>query len=113
LRVQSPDSNRSRWPVHPLWLDLQAQAKKFKLQEPHPLDASEGLAERMARNAISVYGYIKNFAALNSCLEETPAQNYEDVVPGLIRMMDKIHDPLLWKAEIKKRMDVIRIGHAK
>lgn len=32
LRVRTPDSNRSRWPLHPLWKDLQARVGDFNHQ---------------------------------------------------------------------------------
>ena len=30
LRIPNGDANRSRWPVHPLWLDLQARVRRWR-----------------------------------------------------------------------------------
>ena len=32
LRLPTSDSNRSRWDLHPLWIDLQARAQKLNAE---------------------------------------------------------------------------------
>ena len=51
------DSNRSRWPLHPLWVDLLAQIETFDCQGVYrEIDAQAALNERLMRIAVSVYG---------------------------------------------------------
>ena len=65
LKQPNGDSNRSRWPLHPLWVDLQERIKQINLKEIRPVNAKDlALEERKARIAVSVYGYLKRVAAI-------------------------------------------------
>ena len=66
LRVPSADSNRSRWPLHPLWVDLQSKIETLNAQGVYrEIDPSAAMNERLMRMAISVYGYMKRIAAIH------------------------------------------------
>ena len=57
LRTRTNDSNRSRWPLHPLWQDLQARVSQMDgLGVVRELDGKKLLDERMMRISISMYG---------------------------------------------------------
>jgi hypothetical protein len=50
LREKTDDSNRSRWPLHPLWIDLQEQIYKLENQGIYrEIDQQAILNERLLR----------------------------------------------------------------
>jgi hypothetical protein len=69
LRVRTEDSNRSCWPVHSLWADLQKRIAEFHSLETKQVDGKDlVLDERLIRLTISIYGYLKRMAAV-SCVK--------------------------------------------
>lgn len=112
LRVKSGDSNRSRWPLHPLWQDLQqriGEMDSLGAQRTDTLQAA--LDERLTRSLISVYGYLKRIAAIH-----VMQQGRHDVVPLALLLpelrlqLQRIHDPLAWNGDVRKRIDEMRLG---
>ena len=112
LRVPSADSNRSRWPLHPLWKDLEGQIANLEAlgaQRTDGVDAA--LEERLMRATMSVYGYLKRIAAIHVMI-----QGRRDVVPlallfpELRTLLQSVHDPLAWNGDVRKRIDQMRLG---
>ncbi len=65
LRIPNADENRSRWPLHPLWIDLQERIKAMPgLGIYREIEASAAIDERLTRIAISMYGYLKRVGAI-------------------------------------------------
>ena len=65
LRLPTDDSNSSRWPLHPLWQDLQQQIANLNNLGVHRVvGRPAALEERLERSAISVLGYLKGVAAV-------------------------------------------------
>lgn len=111
LRVPTNDSNASRWPLHPLWQDLQEQiANMNNLGVYRVLGQNAVLSERLERIGISIFGYLKRVAAI-ACI-----QNGEDMLTAeeawqLLRPhFDQIYDPLSWQLDVRKRVDEMRLG---
>lgn len=111
LRTKTEDSNRSRWPLHPLWLDLTDQVNKMEgLGVVRELDMAGLLDERMMRITISMYGYLKRVAAID-CLQTGEEKAYVDeTFERLKRLVDDVHDPLTWQQDVKRRMTEMRLG---
>lgn len=111
LRCPTGDSNRSRWPLHPLWQDLQGRIADMGLGQSHSVNAREiVLQERMLRMAISIYGYLKRVAAI-SCVERgVPMLSCGDAYQHVEALIKKVHDPLSWEVEVKKRIKAIELG---
>lgn len=111
LRIKTNDSNRSRWPLHPLWQDLVEQVNKMEgLGVIRELDRDALLDERLARIGVSIYGYMKRVAAID-CLQTGEQKAYVDeTFERLKAMIDKVHDPLTWQHDVKKRMTEMRLG---
>ena len=66
LRIPNQDSNRSRWPLHPLWIDLQKQIDSLSSEGVYrSIDPESALNERLMRIAISMYGNLKQVAAID------------------------------------------------
>lgn len=111
LRVPNDDSNRSRWPLHHLWEDLQEKIKCINqtgVREPY--DKEIVLDERMMRIAIIVYGYLKRVAAIHCVKEGKNMILEQEAVEHLCKRMWKVHDPLNWQIDVKKRIDAIGCG---
>jgi hypothetical protein len=110
-RVPNEDSNRSRWPLHPLWADIQDRAGKMnRLGVVREYDEAAQIDERLMRIAISVYGYLKKTGALVSVKESLEGMGFKEGLSHLIRLLHQVHDPLTWKTDITKRINEIRFG---
>lgn len=111
LCIKSGDSNRSRWLLHPLWMDLQEQVGKLPsigLERDLNIDAL--LDERFMRISISVYGYLKRAAAIRSLQGNTAPVSLEKAFGFLSRQVNRIHDPLTWENDVQRRMNEMRLG---
>lgn len=110
-RVPNIDSNHSRWPLHPLWADIQEQAGKMnRLGIVREYNEAEQIDERLMRIAISVYGYLKKAGALISVKESLDGMGFKEGLLQLTRLLHQVHDPLTWKTDITKRVNDIRYG---
>ncbi|MBH0199205.1 MAG: hypothetical protein HP497_07255 [Nitrospira sp.] len=111
LRSRTEDGNRSRWPLHPLWVDLQQ-----RIMELHTLDAKqvEGkelvLDERLMRLTISIYGYLKRMAAVSCVKQGQPMMSEEEAYDLLGDRLRQLFEPFSWKLDVQKRMKAIELG---
>ncbi len=111
LRVKTGDGNRSRWPLHPLWMELHEHIKTLNAQGgTHEIDAELLLNVRMMQMAVSVYGYLKRIAAVHGVQHGEAFVGTTDAMKRLQLLLAKVHDPLTWKADVEKRIDLIRLG---
>jgi hypothetical protein len=111
LRRPNGDSNRSRWPLHPLWMDLQEKIKYINKEERQKgYDKDLVLGEREMRIGISVYGYLKRLAAIECVLKGQVMISEEEALDVLKALMWKVHDPLNWAIDVRRRVDSIRCG---
>lgn len=111
LRCATADSNRSRWPLHPVWADLQARIESLGgLGVLKEIDPKALLDERMMRLTVSVYGYLKRIAAIEGLMKGRIEIGLEESV-GLLRdRLDALHDPLSWEMDVDRRMTQMRLG---
>jgi hypothetical protein len=111
LRQPNGDSNRSRWPLHPLWEDVQERVKQInEVEVCKGYDEDKVLDERMMRIAISVYGYLKRVAAIYCVQNGKNMVSKDEALEHLCKRMWKVHDPLNWAIDVKKRIDFIGCG---
>ena len=111
LRIKTQDSNNSRWPLHPLWTDLQAHVALMEgLGVVRELDRAKLLDERMMRITISMYGYMKRIAAIYSLQGATPAISLSQARTHLAVQLNDIHDALTWETDVERRMTEMRLG---
>jgi len=111
LRTQTADSNRSRWPLHPLWQDLQSHVAQIEgLGVVREVDKAALLDERLLRMAISVYGYLKRIGAIKGVKKNTPEISFEESFTLLRQKLDRIHDDLTWENDVRRRYDQMRLG---
>ena len=111
LCLNSTDANKSRWPSHPLWIDLKSQVEKLPgLDLVRELNMDSLLDERFIRISISVYGYLKRVAAIRSLQANSPAAPLDQAMNYLERQLRRIHDPLTWQIDVERRMYEMRLG---
>lgn len=111
LRIPNGDENRSRWPLHPLWIDLQEKiAQLNQLGVCRVLGRESVLEERQMRMAISVYGYLKRVAAIHCVQRRKQMISEREALDDLTERIWKVHDPLNWKIDVTKRIDAIECG---
>jgi hypothetical protein len=111
LRVSAADGNRSRWPLHPLWLDLQARVREFDQMGICRYDGKNAaLDERLAQYAKSVYGYLKAAAAVHCVRTRKPLVSDAEALDQLQRRIRLLHDPLHWRTEVERRIAEVERG---
>lgn len=111
LRIVSSDSNRSRWPLHPLWSDVQEKAAAFCRQGVlAEIDPGASIEERLQRCALSLYGYAKAVAAMEAVkagIDGLPFDAALVKVQGLIR---SAHNPAIWDYDVAKKAARLRLS---
>jgi len=111
LRSRTEGSNRSRWPLHPLWADLQHRITELHTLETKRVDGKElVLDERLIRLTISIYGYLKRIAAVSCVKQGRPMMSEEEAFGLLGERLRQIFGPLSWKIDVLKRMKAIELG---
>jgi len=111
LRIKAEDSNRSRWAMHPLWLDLIERVNQMEgLGIVRELDAQALLEERFTRIAISVYGYVKLVAAIDALYTGVEKSYVDEAFTHLQNKIMELHDPLTWQSDVNRRVEQMRLG---
>ncbi len=111
LRIQTDDSNHSRWPLHPLWQDLQIRVAQMDgLGIIRELDPAALLDERLTRMVISIYGYLKRIAAIKGAKLKTPEISFDESLALLNQKLARVHDDLTWENDVRRRFDEMRLG---
>lgn len=111
LRRPTRDSNRSRWPLHPLWVDLQEKIQTLPSLGVYRVDGKPAaLRERRTRVGIAVYGYLKQLAAVAATQRGLEGMSVVNAQAELALLVQQLHDPLSWNIEVDKRMKAIELG---
>jgi hypothetical protein len=111
LRVPNGDSNRSRWPMHPLWESLLGTIRQYPGAGLYRnLDPTTALQERRLRDAIAVYGYLKHVAAIDRVRGQVDFISVKATLRELEGMIDYVHDPLSWRTDVDRRVKEIKLG---
>lgn len=111
LRIKSGDSNRSRWPLHPLWQSLQAHITTLNCEGViRSFDEKELLQARLMRMAVSIQGYLKAIAAIKCVMQDKDMVTNTEALQHLQGLLFNVHDPLTWKTDVQKRVDALRFG---
>ena len=111
LRVRQDDSNRSRWPLHPLWALLQAHVETLQAQGVvREVNPDDRLFEQMMRLAVSVEGYIKRSAAIECVRLGGEVLPHERALRQFSEFLRRVHNPLTWRTDVLRRADQVRLG---
>ena len=111
LRIKTGDSNPSRWPLHPLWENLQGRIQEFGRSGADSIEGMEAvLEERLIRMAISVYGYMKRVAAIKSVREQVESVPLSEALGVITERIVSLHEPFSWELDVHRRVQEIRLG---
>lgn len=106
------DSNRSRWPLHPLWRALQAAIGAMPQHGlVESLSEVTSLEYRLHQQLTAIYGYCKGAGATLALIAgEEEAPTLGAVLGKLRRLLAIRHQPADWDEEVTKRMRGYALG---
>lgn len=111
LRRPQGDVNRSRWPLHPLWLDLKGQIENMDGLGVHRIEPQDAVVrERIERLGVAVYGYLKQLAALRAVQGRRDGLTVEETLEEASRLVQQVYNPFSWRADVEKRITALRLG---
>ncbi|CCQ72456.1 hypothetical protein [Magnetospira sp. QH-2] len=112
LRKPNGDSNRSRWPLHPLWSQLTDDIGTLpQTGLVKCIDQMAPVEWRLDRSGKMVHGYLKNIAALLYCRDGgTGAPDLDDVLAELPHVIAQHHSPVAWSDDVTQRIKEIELG---
>jgi len=111
LRIKNTDKNRSRWQLHPLWVDLRTRIKDQDLGDiEKELDSASTLEERRYRIAVSVYGYMKRLAAIQCLLNDDFMRSEDETFSDMRHWVTMVSEPRTWESEVEKRAMEMKLG---
>ena len=112
LRIPNADSNRSRWPLHPLWIDLLKQIENMDSSlGPRPFNGASALEYRRDKSLSSIAGNLKALAAIESMLTNGCKPLSIEETLELLEEYTKaeIHD-VNWEEGVKDRIEKYEVG---
>jgi hypothetical protein len=112
LRRPNGDGNRSRWSLHPLWQDLQAQILAMpRTGLGRDIDEGKPIDWMRYQNVKSIYGHLKRLGVLSF------AQSDRSVIPDLERTLEELsdelkrhHHPLEWELDVAGKIKAFELG---
>jgi hypothetical protein len=105
------DTNSSRWPLHPLWIDLLERIGELNHLGVSRIHGQNSvLDERMVRMTIAIYGYLKMVAAVHCVQEGKPIITVNEALGVIDALIQELHEPLAWRADVERRIKEIRLG---
>jgi hypothetical protein len=112
LRRKGSDSNRSRWPTHPLWVALQTDiAAMPQTGLVRQIDPQMPLDWRLYQQLKSMYGALKGAAAVDALrggLSEVPT--FDQFLARLPALLGPHHDETGWTHDIAHRINAHGLG---
>lgn len=112
LRRPGADTNRARWPLHPVWEALLehigALPQTGLIRE---MDSDGTLVMRLDYQARSLYGNLKGLAALLSARDEraTPL-TFDELLGALLPVLRPHHNRVVWHADVNRRLKAWKLG---
>lgn len=112
LRRPVMDTNRSRWPLHPLWKQLQRHIDQLpQTGLVADIDPMQPLNWRVYQQSKSVYGMLKGLAVLMSVQGRIPEDpKLSDLTDRLEHVLKRHHNEDVWQADIEKRLKAYQLG---
>ncbi len=111
LRRATSDSNRSRWPFHPLWKDLIGQIEAFNAHGLYrECNEAAILGERELRIAMSIYGYLKRSAAILAIRDAEEDVSLDRAWQRQRELLRDIHEPLTWELDVAAKRQRMLLG---
>lgn len=113
LRQPNGDTNRARWPLHPLWQALQAAIDEMpELGLVRAYREKNPLAYRQSKLTRAVYGYMKGLGALLRLSQADSSQpiELEEVLEALPGLLQDHHAQSIWADDIDWRIRKYELG---
>lgn len=112
LRHPTEDSNRSRWPYHPLWQSLlKAIDQENQIGLIETFEPEKSLRHVLKHQLRSLHGDLKGLAALLSVMGcKNEPMSLENIIEKIPQLLKRTHHPILWSTDVQKRMDKRRMG---
>lgn len=112
LRRPNGDSNRSRWPLHPLWQAVQRDIDTLpQTGLVRHIDPDAPLDWRLYRMGKSVHGHLKGLATiLNLKNPDGGVPDLDQILRVLPRIVSPHHDETTWTHDIEKRTQGAKLG---
>ena len=112
LRRATADTNRSRWPLHPLWVRLLRDIAALpQAGLVRALDEQGSLVWRRQKQLKALYGSLKGLAAVQSLIAgREEAVELESLLRSLRGLLRFEHAAALWKGDVERRMTAYRYG---
>lgn len=113
LRLPTQDTNRARWPLHPLWKGLRADIETLpQTGLVRAYDPASTIEDRLYQQTKSVYGHLKGIAALLVAKREAKANPRLDQVLRLLErhLRKHHHQDDIWDQDIEARLKGWRLG---
>lgn len=109
LRVPGEDTNRSRWPLHPLWVDLISQIDTLPCQGVYrEIDEAAMVRAQLRRLSVMLYGYCKRVAALVGMRDGRETVLFGEASREIRVMLEAAHEPVTWDAEVAAKRVLTR-----
>lgn len=112
LRRPNGDSNRSRWPLHHLWEQLQGNIESLpQTGLVREVDPALPISWRLFQQTKSLHGTLKGLAALLHAQEggEQPP-TLEGVASALPELLKQHHNRFIWLNDIRQRVKALELG---
>ncbi len=112
LRRPGQDTNRARWPLHPLWETLlehiDGLPQSGLIRE---IDPKRSLNDRVYYQGRSLYGNLKGLAALLSERDERSSpMTLVELMGALMSVLRPHHNRDVWQADVVRRLTALRLG---
>lgn len=112
LRRPTADSNRHRWPLHPLWIALQTAIEALPQYGLVKAIDPETVLERRLHNQLNhIYAGLKGYAALLQSLEQR--EDGPDLPETLMQLTNALSAPSYmrpWKDDLERKFTALRFG---
>ncbi len=112
LRRPTGNTNRSRWPLHPLWQAVQDDISTLpQTGLIRHIDPKAPIKDRLYHQAKSIHGHLKGFTTLLVAIGALgPNPRLEDVLARLQGHLEPHHQADIWASDIQNRLTALRLG---
>jgi hypothetical protein len=112
LRRPSGDTNRSRWPLHPLWQSLCAEIDELPQSGLiRSFDEAHALSWRLEKQLRALYGSLKGIAAVDQLRRgQTDVTPLPELMERVTRLLERHHSQTLWREDIERRITGYGLG---
>jgi hypothetical protein len=121
IRLPTLDTNRSRWPLHPIWKALLTELSTWP-DNPEQIgvcrpNSSDGLAWKRRQIYKQVYGLLRRCAALDTVCGRRPTEpgreipSLDDAIKGMrLELIANHHNSIEWTTKLHEQILALELG---